>query len=120
MKRWIAYVAASVLVLLIGSAVALLMAPAEAAASVALAAGIALAVQLLAFGVLVAFGAGRGFLAGFLGGVALRFGTVLAVALTVTRAGSFDAATLLLSLVAFVFVLLLLEPVFLNRTLSTR
>jgi hypothetical protein len=120
-RQWIGYTGVSVLVLLIAVVVALLLAPAHAMPSVWLAAGVALAVQMLAFGLIIAPRRDSpAFLAGWLGGVGLRFATVLAVALTVGRAELFDASTTLLSLVAFVFLLLLVEPVFLQRTLRTR
>lgn len=121
MKNWLGYLAASVLVLVVGCAVALLLAPAGAAAGVWLAAGVALAVQLLAFSLLMVLGRERSrFMVGWLGGIALRFVTVLVVALAVTPADAFHAQTTLLSLVSFVFVLLLLEPLFLQRALRTR
>jgi hypothetical protein len=121
MRRWLTYLAASVVVLLGATAVALALAPARATTSVWFAAGVALTVQLLAFGMLVAAGrATRAFLAGWLAGIVLRFATVLAVALTVNRLDAFEPRTTLLSLVAFVFLLLLLEPLFLQRTLRTR
>jgi hypothetical protein len=121
MRRWLAYAATSVAVLLVGCVVGLLLAPPGAAGALWLAAGVALAVQLLAFALLVAFGQEqRGFLLGWLGGIALRFLAVLVVALAVSRADSFHLATTLLSLVAFVFLLLLLEPIFLRRALPSR
>lgn len=83
---------------------------------VRLAAWIAWPVQLIAFGVLVVGRKGAGFIAGWAGGMALRFAAVGAAALWVTRASGPDAASLLLSLVGFVFVLVLLEPLFLRLT----
>jgi hypothetical protein len=83
-------------------------------AAVWLAAGIAWLVQVAAFWILVAAGRGPGFMIGWASGMALRFGAVGAVAVWLTRTESFDPASALVSLVGFVFVLVLLEPLFLR------
>ncbi len=85
-------------------------------AAVRLAAGIAWPVQLVAFGALMAGRKSGGFVAGWSGGIALRFAAVGAAALWVTRVDGPDPASLLVSLVGFVFVLVLLEPLFLRLT----
>ena len=81
---------------------------------VRLAAIVAWPVQLAAFGALVRGREGPGFMAAWTGGIALRFAAVVAAALWVTRADGPDPASLLVSLVGFVIVLTLLEPLFLR------
>jgi hypothetical protein len=80
-----------------------------------LGAGVAYAVQVLAFAVLVV---GRrrpmGFVAGWGGGIALRFVALAGMAIWVTVSDSYHQATALLSLVAFMMVLALIEPLFLR------
>jgi hypothetical protein len=79
-----------------------------------LAAGLAWPVQMAAFFALVRGRNGPGFMVGWAGGMALRFMTVGAAALLVTRTELFDPVTALVSLVGFVFVLVLMEPLFLR------
>jgi hypothetical protein len=78
-------------------------------------AGVAYVLQLIAFAGLVA---GREqpnrFLAGWLLGMALRFGVVGGVAWWLSRSAALPREAALVSLVGFVFLLLLLEPVFLR------
>lgn len=116
MKRaWTAYAVASavVLVVLVLGA-ALLVAPGDEG-GLWVAAGVAFAVQLAAFGALVAGREGdRAFLLSWGSGMLLRFAAVAAVALWATRATALDPAVTLVSLVGFVFVLVLLEPLFLR------
>ena len=116
MRAMLAYAAASAV--LLAALVALVVGWVDAAdpAGVRLAAWIAWPVQLAAFGVLVAGRSAVGFVAGWAGGMALRFAAVGAAALWVTRAAGPDPASLLVSLVGFVFVLVLLEPLFLRLT----
>lgn len=78
------------------------------------AAGIAWPVQLAAFVMLLAGREGSRFMLAWLGGMALRFAAVGVSAVWVTRVDGPDPASLLLSLVGFVFVLVLLEPLFLR------
>jgi hypothetical protein len=76
-------------------------------------AGLAYAVQVVAFGVLVAVRRrGMAFLAAWGGGTLLRMAVVLVAGVWLTRAAALAPAPLLLSLAGFLFVLLLLEPVF--------
>lgn len=88
----------------------------ESVRGVRIAALIAWPVQMVAFAILVEGRARAGFLAGWAGGMAVRFGAVGAAAIWVTRTEAVDPASLLLSLVGFVFVLVLLEPLFLRLT----
>lgn len=115
MTAWVAYAAVgAALVGLCATGISLLL-PSDSAPAVWLAAAIAYAVQLLAFGALMATRrTHRGFLVGWGGGMALRLAAVAATAFWVLRAGSVPAAPALLSLVGFVFVLVLLEPLFLR------
>ncbi len=115
MKAFAAYALASGALLV---ALAVLMAPFDAvdATGVRMAAVIAWPVQLVAFAALVRGREGVGFVASWVGGMALRFAAVGAAALWVTRVDGPDPASLLISLVGFVFVLVLLEPLFLRLT----
>jgi hypothetical protein len=75
-------------------------------------------VQLLAFGLLLMLrGQPQLFMAAWLSGMVLRFGVLGAGAFWLTREPVLPRGTALLSYVAFVFLLLLLEPLFLRRDL---
>ncbi|MEJ2502403.1 MAG: hypothetical protein P8177_03665 [Gemmatimonadota bacterium] len=114
MKALLAYgVASAALLAGLGAGVVALFPGAETAA-VWTGAIIAWAVQVAAFGALVVGRGGIGFTAAWAGGTALRFAAVGAAALWVTRVGSLDPASLLVSLVGFMFGLVLLEPLFLR------
>lgn len=114
MKAFLVYsVASAVLVVALAGLVVVTVAGADSR-GVWLAAGIAWPVQLAAFAALAAGRERFGFVAVWAGGMALRFAAVGAAALWVTRADGPDPASLLLSLVGFVFVLVLLEPLFLR------
>ena len=107
--------AAAVVLMALAWVVPMLVGSAEPA-GVWLAAAIAWLVQIFAFWSLVAGrkGGGPGFMLAWGTGMVLRFGAVGAAAVWLTRAGTFDAPTALVSLVGFVFVLVLLEPLFLR------
>ena len=80
---------------------------------VLLAAAVAVPIQVVAFSVLVRYrGQGKGFMAAWAGGMALRALTLLVAAVLVIRSGTESAAPLLLALAGFFFALLLLEPVY--------
>ena len=80
-----------------------------------LAASLAYVLQLIAFGVLLAVRDDpQLFLAGWAGGILLRFGAVGAAAFWVAGRPELPRAETLLSLVAFMMLLLFLEPVFLH------
>lgn len=115
MNAWLAYVLAAAVAVGLAVVGASLFVPDRAVSALWIAAAIAYVVQLLAFAVLLrARGRGeRAFLYSWAGGMALRFVTVVAVALWATRFYT-PAAPLLLGLVGFVFVLVLLEPLFLR------
>ena len=117
MRAWLSYAAATA-ALLVGAALAVgaLVGP-GAESAVWLAAGVAYPVQLLGFGLLVAGRRkGRDFVVSWATGMVIRFVAIAGVAFWVTRGDRFDAAVALVSLVGFVFVLVLLEPLFLRLT----
>jgi hypothetical protein len=94
--------------------------PGRTEAAVWISAGLAWAVQLVAFGaMLVARHQGRLFLLSWVGGMGLRMVVVGGVAWWGAQSGVFPLEPLLLSLVAFLFLLLLLEPIFLRLGLRT-
>lgn len=84
------------------------------------AAGIAWLLQLVAFGMLVVNRSRANlFLASWAGGMLLRLGALAVVAYWVTRSPAWPAAVTLVTLAGILFLLLLLEPVFLRRGLRT-
>lgn len=83
------------------------------AAAVWWAAAVAYVVQLAAFGALLAFRSRPGaFMGVWAGGILLRLMVVGGAALWLVRWSGLELAPALLSLAGFLFVLLLLEPVF--------
>lgn len=119
MRAWAAYSALGLLIAAGGVIVAGLAAPGSAKA-VGFSALLAWLLQVGAFAALVRVRErAQLFMVVWLGGIVLRFGAVGVVAFWVTRTEALPPATTLLSLVAFVFVLLLLEPVFLRKGLPT-
>lgn len=119
MRTWLLYAGAALVVAVAGGAVGAALVG-EASSGVWLAAALAYTVQLAAFGLLLwARSDSRLFLVGWLGGMLVRMGVVAAVAIWVTRTRAYAPAPTLVSLVMFVFVMLLLEPVFLNRGRTT-
>lgn len=115
MKAWGLYALGSaVLLLAIATGLSLLVEP-QGRSLVWLSAAIAYGVQLLAFLILVKFrGTGTAFMLSWAGGMVLRVLAVVALAVWVTRQPLLSAETALLSLVGFIFLLVLLEPVFLR------
>lgn len=119
---WLPYAATAVVLAAVLAVAAALALPAAEARGVRVAALVACGVQLAAFGLLV-YARARStlFLAGWVGGMLLRFVVLAAVAVWVTQdGGGLPAEVTLVSLVGLWFVLLLLEPVFLRRELATR
>ncbi|HSJ26056.1 MAG TPA: hypothetical protein VK929_15365 [Longimicrobiales bacterium] len=93
----------------------------EAAGAVRFAGILAFLVQLAGFAVLVLVRArSELFLLGWGAGLMFRLATVVLVALWLSRDPVYPIRPALLSLVLFLFVLLLLEPLFLRRGLQTR
>ncbi len=115
MRAWLTYAGASAAVLAVGGLVLAALLPAGAGAAVVFAGVSALGIQILAFGALVAVrDSVKRFMVGWIGGVAFRFVALVALGFWATRRASFPAEPGLLALVAFLFVLLLMEPVFLR------
>ena len=86
---------------------------AGAARSVWWGAGVAYGVQLVAFAALLRYRDRReAFLAVWAGGILARLAVVLAGAYWVMKSSALQPAPALLSLAGFLFVLLLMEPVF--------
>ncbi|HET9949304.1 MAG TPA: hypothetical protein VFQ22_10320 [Longimicrobiales bacterium] len=80
---------------------------------------IAVPVQIVAFAALVRTrGRTNGFLAAWLGGMALRAAVVVAVAFVALRTAHEGAVPLLLALAGYFFALLLLEPVYFRARAS--
>lgn len=116
MKALLAYGAASAAALAVLAALVGVVVDAADPVAVRLAAVIAWPVQVAAFAALVAGRKAVGFTASWAGGMALRFAVVGGAAFWVTRVDGPDPASLLVSLVGFVFVLVLAEPLFLRLT----
>lgn len=115
LRAWSAYAAASVVLTVVVSVVVTLVADDRTAKAVWLSAGLALVLQATAFALLLRFRDHAAlFMAGWLGGMVLRFGTLALFMFWATRFTTLPRGPLLLSLVGFVFMLLLLEPVFLR------
>ena len=84
-------------------------------------AAVAYAVQLVAFALLLALRPQTQlFMVGWLGGMVLRFAVLGVLAFALSRTGTLPIAPTLLSMVGIVFVLLLLEPVFLRWDLKSK
>lgn len=87
--------------------------------AIILSAGVAYIVQAISF-LILSRSQGSRFLAAWAGGTLLRFATVLLVALFVARSEVLPVAPVLLSLVGFLFLLSLLEPVFYRVGMRSR
>lgn len=115
MTAWIAYAASSVALLVALAAAIGWLVGSGRADGAWLAAALAAVVQLPAFGALVAARRrGRDFMVSWASGMALRFAVIAGAAFWVTARTTLDPAVTLLSLVGFVFLLVLLEPAFLR------
>ena len=115
LRTWAAY-AIVALVLMIGfGLVAMLIVPAASVKAVWFSAALAYALQLPAFAGLIWFrGDSHLLMGGWLIGMALRFGALGGVAWWLSRSAAFPREATLMSLVLFVFVLLMMEPIFLR------
>ena len=115
MKVWLRYAGAGLLLVGMGVVVGLLLSAPEVHRAIITAAAVEYLVQLVALALLLALrDKSHLFLAGWLVGMVLRFGVLGVAAFAVTRSAVLPRNALLLSLVVFVFLLLLLEPVFLR------
>ena len=115
MRSWTGYALAGLVLILLGAVVAgALVAPA-ARPGVWFAAAVAYVVQLGAFGALLALRAEPNrFMLGWVGGIMLRFGVVAVIAFWLQRNRLLALNPTLISLVAFVVLLLFLELFFLR------
>jgi Na+/proline symporter len=115
MRAWVTYAGVSAVILGALALGVVLVVPGTHAGSVWLAAAVALAVQVAAFAVLIAARRQQGgFVAGWGGGMLLRFGSVAGMAVWVTVSDGPHAESALLSLIGFIMVLVLIEPLFLR------
>ena len=79
------------------------------------AAGIAYVIQLIAFGLLVGLGGQpQLFMIAWVGGMMFRFGALGVCAAWLSKTNVLPLSTTLMSLVGFLFLLLLIEPLFLR------
>jgi hypothetical protein len=115
LRAWIAYAVTGGLVIAVAALLVSLLGGAEVRRAVWLSAGFAYALQTIAFAMLLLVrDRTELFMAGWLGGMIMRFAAVGGVAFYASRYTTLPLGALLLSLVGFVFLLLLLEPVFLR------
>lgn len=120
MTAWAAYVALALLVGVVGVVVSLIASSGDTVRAVAFSAVVAWGIQAVAFAALVQVGTRPDrFMIAWLGGIVLRFAAVGAVALWVTRSDALPPSATLVSLVAFMFVMLMLEPLFLRKGRQT-
>ncbi|MGH7469851.1 MAG: hypothetical protein ACRENP_18035 [Longimicrobiales bacterium] len=114
-RSWLAYAAAGLALLSIAAGVGTLLVSGAAVKAIWVSAAIAYLLQLIAFGALVLVREQTQlFMAGYLAGMALRFGALGGVAWWLSRSAALPREAAMVSLAAFVFLLLLLEPVFLR------
>jgi hypothetical protein len=120
MSTWVAYAGASLLLVAAAALVCALALSGAAEAAVWFSAALAWTLQLLAFGGLVAVRHQPTlFTAGWLGGMMLRFMALAALVFFGSSTAAFPLKPLLVSFVTFLFLLVLLESVFLRRGLRT-
>ena len=121
MRRWLRYMAVSAAVVGVLGGLIVLVFGREVLEAVATAAAIGLVVQALAAVLLFGTRSGGGqdpsrFMVGWAGGALLRMMAVVATGLWLTRTEAVAEAPALLSMVTFLFVLTLIEPLFLKTT----
>jgi hypothetical protein len=121
LRAWLYYAAVGLVVTVAGIGVGSIVLGPEAAPAVRFAGILAWVVQMTAFGVLVRVRERSDlFLMGWGAGLFLRFAAVGLVAAWLSRDPVFAIRPALISLVAFVFVLVLIEPLFLRQGLQAR
>ena len=114
-EAWVAYALTALAVTALITLVAALLTAPAARRAIVVAAVIAYLLQLVAFALLlVVRDKTHVFMAGWLGGMVLRFGALGACLYWASRTTVLPREPLMLGLVGFVFLLLLLEPVFLR------
>lgn len=115
-----AYAATSLVLAAAGAVLGTVFLDGARARALWLAAAIAWGVQAVAFAGLMAWRDRVDlFMIGWVGGIGLRFAVLAAVAFWVRRSAVVPAESLLVGLVAFMFLMLLLEPVFMRRGAQT-
>ena len=115
LKSWFAYAATGLLATTSIALLARTLVSASDTRAIWLAAGVAYAIQLVAFAALLAWrGQGQLFLLAWLGGMMLRFAVLGFGAFLLSRTPVLPRGTTLVSYVGFVFLLVLLEPLFLR------
>ena len=115
LRAWVAYALFSLVIVAGMAGLATVVVDAASARAVWFSAGVAYTLQLPAFAWLVkSRNESELFLAGWLVGMVLRFGALGGVAWWLSRSAALPREAAMLSLVAFVFVLLIMEPIFLR------
>jgi hypothetical protein len=115
-NTFVRYALAAIGVVVAGGLAGVLLGGERVSAAVWVAGALAWLVQLVAFAVLQrVWGKPHEFMIGWLLGMVLRMVVVVVAALWVTRTQVLEAAPMLLSLVAYMFVLVLMEPMFLKK-----
>jgi hypothetical protein len=121
LKAWLLYAAVGGVITAAGILTGTVVLGPEAAGAVRFAGALAYAIQLLAFaGLVLVRDRSELFLMGWGAGLLLRLVSVILVALWLSRDPVFPIRPALLSFVAFVFVLVMIEPLFLRQGLQTR
>ena len=114
-KAWASYAVSALVLTVLVAGVATRMVSPEEGRAIWFSAAVAFALQLVAFASLLwVRNQAQLLVAGWAIGMALRFGTLGGVAWWLSRSAALPRTVALLSLVGFVFLLLLLEPVFLR------
>jgi hypothetical protein len=120
LRAWLTYAGAGLVVTAVAAGAASLILEGEAARAVRITGAIAYGLQLVAFAMLLSVrGKDALFLAGWVGGMFLRFAGLGVVAWWVTATAALPREAALISLAGFLFLLLLMEPFFLRRGLRT-
>lgn len=120
-KAWLTYAAAGLILVALIAIVAASFQQGADRRAVFVGAAVAYVLQLIAFGLLLSVRDKQPlFLAGWLGGMVLRFGALGICLFWASRSEALPRTPLAISLVGFVFVLLMLEPVFLRWDLRGR
>jgi len=114
-RQWLSYAAAGLGLTLLVALVATALVADLARPGLWFAAGLAYVLQLAAFALLLRVrDHPQLFLAGWAGGILLRFAAVGAAAFWLARTAAYPPAGTLLGLVGFMMLLVFLEPVFLR------
>jgi hypothetical protein len=113
-RAWLLYAASGAAATLLAAAIAAALVGERRA--VWAAAAFAYVIQLVAFGLLVMLNAQpQGFMLAWVAGMIFRFGALGVCAAWLSRTSVLPQSTTLLSLVGFLFLLLLIEPLFLSH-----